>query len=187
MRYNKYRRGADCKGQLSIPFVKKIDRTVWKQGGQSFLLSSLFIWENFAMTSTVRRITSTTKLNNARMNVSNARVSKRVIRHPSLRLQGSGQGTFKKSFLPDLCLFYVEIEKPAIRDRKHDHQFCNQRLIDSISHFPTRHNVFCPPVSVPGVFIVNPLETLLLTICLPLRYTRAQMPCKFLTEGNFNL
>ena len=43
---------------------------------------------------------------------------------------------------------------------------------------------FVPPVSVPGVFIVNPLETLLLTICLPLRYTRAQMPCKFLTEGN---
>jgi DNA-directed RNA polymerase specialized sigma24 family protein len=35
--------------------------------------------------------------------------------------------------------------------------------------------------------IVNPLETLLLTICPPLRYTRAQMPCKFLTEGNFNL
>ena len=26
-------------------------------------------------------------------------------------------------------MFYVEIEKPAIRDRKHDHQFCNQRLI----------------------------------------------------------
>ena len=38
-------------------------------------------------------------------------------------------GYFQKSFLPDLCLFYVEIEKPAIRDRKHDHQFCNQRLI----------------------------------------------------------
>ena len=32
------RRGADCKGQLSIPFVKKIDRTVWKQGGQSFFV-----------------------------------------------------------------------------------------------------------------------------------------------------
>ena len=81
------------------------------------------------MTSTVRRITSTTKLNNARMNVSNARVSSRFIRYPSLRLQGSQAGYFQKSFLPDLCLFYVEIEKPAIRDRKHDHQFCNQRLI----------------------------------------------------------
>ena len=81
MRYNKYRRGADCKGQLSIPFVKKIDRTVWKQGGQSFLLSSSFFWENFATTSTVRRITSTIRLNSVRMNVSNARVSKRVIRH----------------------------------------------------------------------------------------------------------
>ena len=45
------------------------------------MLSSLFIWENFAMTSTVRRITSTTKLNNARMNVSNARVSSRFIRY----------------------------------------------------------------------------------------------------------
>ena len=33
------------------------------------------------MTSTVRRITSTTKLNNARMNVSNARVSSRFIRY----------------------------------------------------------------------------------------------------------
>ena len=176
------------------------------------------------MTSTVRRITSTIKLNNARMNVSNARVSSRFIRYvrvaapcicfvpwaalascrpwPQQQLPvsatGGGRrrcpspsrlqaGYFQKSFLPDLCLFYVEIEKPAIRDRKHDHQFCNQRLIDSISHFPTRHNVFCPPASVPGVFIVNPLETLLLTICPPLRYTRAQMPCKFLTEGNFNL
>ena len=45
------------------------------------MLSSLFIWENFAMTSTVRRITSTIKLNNARMNVSNARVSSRFIRY----------------------------------------------------------------------------------------------------------
>ena len=81
MRYKKYRRGADCKGQLSIPLVKKIDRTVWKQGGQSFLLSSSFFWENLATTSTVRRITSTIRLNSVRMNVSNARVSKRVIRH----------------------------------------------------------------------------------------------------------
>ena len=130
------------------------------------MLSSLFIWENFAMTSTVRRITSTTKLNNARMNVSNARVSSRFIRYirvaapcicfvpwaalvscrprPQQQLPvsatGGGRcrcsspsrlraGYFQKSFLPDLCLFYVEIEKPAIRDRKHDHQFCNQRLI----------------------------------------------------------
>ena len=139
------------------------------------MLSSLFIWENFAMTSTVRRITSTTKLNNARMNVSNARVSSRFIRYirvaapcicfvpwaapcicfvpwaalascrprPQQQLPvsatGGGRcrcsspsrlraGYFQKSFLPDLCLFYVEIEKPAIRDRKHDHQFCNQRL-----------------------------------------------------------
>ena len=118
------------------------------------------------MTSTVRRITSTTKLNNARMNVSNARVSSRFIRYirvaapcicfvpwaalascrprPQQQLPvsatGGGRcrcsspsrlraGYFQKSFLPDLCLFYVEIEKPAIRDRKHDHQFCNQRLI----------------------------------------------------------
>ena len=35
------------------------------------------------------------------------------------------------------------------------------------------------PSQCAGSFIVNPLETLLLTICLPLRYTRAQMPCKF--------
>ena len=124
------------------------------------MLSSLFIWENFAMTSTVRRITSTIKLNNARMNVSNARVSSRFIRYirfaapcicfvpwaalascrprPQQQLPvsatGGGRcrcsspsrlraGYFQKSFLPDLCLFYVEIEKPAIRDRKHDHQF----------------------------------------------------------------
>ena len=154
------------------------------------MLSSLFIWENFAMTSTVRRFTSTTKLNNARMNVSNARVSKRVIRHPSLRLQGSGQGTCKKVSSRNLCFILsrkLDKKNQRLRDRKHDHQLCNQRLIDSISHFPTRHNVFCPPVSVPGVFIVNPLETLLLTICLPLRYTRVQMPCNFLTEGNFIL
>ena len=113
------------------------------------MLSSLFIWENFAMTSTVRRITSTTKLNNARMNVSNARVSSRFIRYPSLRLQGSGQGTFKKSFLPDLCLFYVEIEKPAIRDRKHDHQFCNQRLIVILTQSFGNYNKSRPAV-IPG-------------------------------------
>ena len=67
------------------------------------MLSSLFIWENFAMTSTVRRITSTIKLNNVRMNVSSARVSNRVIRYPSLRLQGSGQGTSKKVSSRNLC------------------------------------------------------------------------------------
>ena len=35
--------------------------------------------------------------------------------------------------------------------------------------------------------IVNLPETLLLTICRPPRYTRAQMPCKILTEGNLLL
>ena len=43
---------------------------------------------------------------------------------------------------------------------------------------------FVPRPVCREFFIVNPLETLLLTICPPLRYTRAQMPCKFLTEGN---
>ena len=60
---------------------KRLTARLVTGGGQSFLLSSLFIWENFAMTSTVRRITSTIKLSNARMNVSNARVSSRFIRY----------------------------------------------------------------------------------------------------------
>ena len=67
----------------------------------------------------------------------------------ALRLQGSGQGTFKKSFLPDLCLFYVEIEKPAIRDRKHDHQFCNQRLIVILTQSFGNYNKSRPAV-IPG-------------------------------------
>ena len=150
------------------------------------MLSSLFIWENFAMTSTVRRITSTTKLNNARMNVSNARVSSRFIRYirvaapcicfvpwaalvscrprPQQQLPvsatGGGRcrcsspsrlraGYFQKSFLPDLCLFYVEIEKPAIRDRKHDHQFCNQRLIVILTQSFGNYNKSRPAV-IPG-------------------------------------
>ena len=109
--YTTNRRGADCKGQLSIPHVKRLTARVGELlGGQSFLLSSFFIWENFAMTSKVKWITSTIKLSNARMNVRSARVSNRVIRYPSLRLQGSRQGTFKKVSSRNLCLFYVEIE-----------------------------------------------------------------------------
>ena len=45
------------------------------------MLSSLFVWENFAITSTVRRITSTIRPSSVRMNVSSARVSNRVIRY----------------------------------------------------------------------------------------------------------
>ena len=35
--------------------------------------------------------------------------------------------------------------------------------------------------------ILVALQTFPLTCGAPVRYTRAQMPCKFLTEGNFNL
>ena len=45
------------------------------------MLSSSFFCEVFAMTSTVRRITSTIRPSSVRMNVSSARVSNRVIRH----------------------------------------------------------------------------------------------------------
>ena len=101
--YTTSRRGADCIGPAFHPASQKIDRSAGNWGGQSFLLSSSFFWENFAMTSTVRRITSTIRLNRVRTNVSSARVSKRVIRHPSLRLQGSGQGTSKKVSSRNLC------------------------------------------------------------------------------------
>ena len=165
--YTTNRRGADCKGQLSIPHVKRLTARVGELlGGQSFLLSSFFIWENFAMTSKVKWITSTIKLSNARMNVRSARVSNRVIRYvrvaascicfvpwaalascrprPQQQLPvsatGGGRcrcsspsrlraGHFKKVSSRNLCLFYVKNRKTATRDRKHDHQFCNQRLI----------------------------------------------------------
>ena len=146
------RRGADCKGQLSIPFIKKIDRTVWKQGGQSFLLSSLFIWENFAMTSTVRRITSTIKLSNARMNVSNARVSSRFIRYPSLRLQSSGQGTSKKVSSRNLC-FVLSKMKRRCGTESLTTNFAVSALIISLSHFFTDYNTSAFPVTpVPSCF-----------------------------------
>ena len=122
--YTTNRRGADCIGPAFHPASQKIDRSAGNWGGQSFLLSSSFFWENFAMTSTVRRITSTIRLNRVRTNVSSARVSKRVIRHPSLRLQGSGQGTSKKKFPPGTSAsFYVIIEESAMRDGKHDHRY----------------------------------------------------------------
>ena len=68
--YTTNRKGADCKGQLSIPHVKRLTARVGELlGGQSFLLSSFFIWENFAMTSKVKWITSTIKLSNASSSV----------------------------------------------------------------------------------------------------------------------
>ena len=117
--YTTNRRGADCIGPAFHPASQKIDRSAGNWGGQSFLLSSSFFWENFAMTSTVRRITSTIRLNRVRTNVSSARVSKRVIRHLSgLRLPASasclerherlaGRGPNNSSLLPPLAAVVV--------------------------------------------------------------------------------
>ena len=151
MIYTINRRGADCKGQLSIPLVKKIDRSSWGTVRRSIF----FVIIAFYLGKLCHDLNGQTDhIHDQAQQRENEREQCESLQQihsisPSLRLQGSGQGTFKKSFLPDLCLFYVEIEKPAIRDRKHDHQFCNQRLIVILTQSFGNYNKSRPAV-IPG-------------------------------------
>ena len=128
--YSTNRRGADCKGQLSIPLVKKIDRSSWGTVGRSIF----FVIIAFHLGKLCHDLNGQTDhIHDQAQQRENEREQCESLQQiHSISLPSPSRlraGYFQKSFLPDLCLFYVEIEKPAIRDRKHDHQFCNQRLI----------------------------------------------------------
>ena len=167
MRYSKHRRGADCKGQLSIPLVKKIDRSSWGTVRRSiFFVIIVFhlgklchdlkgqmdhihdqtqqcederekcesLQQSHSICPGCGFLHLLRALGGTRILQAAAPTATPCFRHwrrslPLLFAFKAPGRALQKSFFPEPLLVLCKNRKTATRDRKHDHQFCNQRLI----------------------------------------------------------
>ena len=110
--YTTNRRGADCKGQLSIPLVKKIDRSSWGTVRRSiFFVIIVFHLGKLChdLKGQMDHIhDQTQQCEDEREKCESLQQSHSISLPSPSRLRA---GHFKKVSSRNLCLFYVKIEK----------------------------------------------------------------------------
>ena len=128
--YTTNRRGADCKGQLSIPLVKKIDRSSWGTVRRSIF----FVIIVFHLGKLCHDLNGQTDhIHDQAQQSENEREQCESLQksHPTSLPSPSRlrAGYFQKKFPPGTSAsFYVVIEESAMRDGKHDHRYAISAL-----------------------------------------------------------